>query len=130
MSTSRRVMVESEIDNMLREMDVNLQNRGMSLAKYLEATKTEVAALRANYREAAVESVKTDLMLEAIAKAENIEATPEDLEQEVAAMAAGYRAPVEDVRKIILAEGRLEALARSVVRKKAAQVVIDGVAAE
>jgi trigger factor len=124
------VMVESEIDNMLREMDINLQNRGMSLAKYLEATKTDVAALRANYREAAVESVKTDLMLEAIAKAEKIEATPEDLNQEVAAMAAGYRAPVEEVRKIILTEGRLEALARSVVRKKAAQAVIDGVAAE
>ncbi len=124
------VMIESEIDNMLREMDINLQNRGMSLAKYLEATKTDIAALRANYREAAVESVKTDLMLEAIAKAEEIEATPEDLDQEVAAMAAGYRAPVEEVRKIILSEGRLEALARSVVRKKAAQVVIDSVAAE
>jgi trigger factor len=124
------VMIESEIDNMLREMDINLQNRGMSLAKYLEATKTDVAALRANYREAAVESVKTDLMLEAIAKKEEIEATPEDLEQEVVAMAAGYRAPVEEVRKIILSEGRLEALANSVVRKKAAQVVIDSVAAE
>lgn len=124
------VMIESEIDNMLREMDINLQNRGMSLAKYLEATKTDIAALRANYREAAVESVKTDLMLEAIAKAEEVEATPENLEQEVAAMAAGYRAPVEEVRKIILSEGRLEALARSVVRKKAAQLVIDSVAAE
>lgn len=124
------VMVETEIDNMLREMDINLQNRGMSLAKYLEATKTEPAALRANYREAAVESVKTDLMLEAIAKAENVEATPEDLEQEVAAMAASYRAPVEEVRKIILSEGRLDSLARSVIRRKAAQLVIDGVAAE
>ncbi|HWQ62685.1 MAG TPA: trigger factor [Negativicutes bacterium] len=124
------VMVESEIDNMLREMDISLQNRGMSLAKYLEATKTDAAALRANYREAAVESVKTDLMLEAIAKAEKIEATPEELEQEIATMAAGYRAPVEEVRKIILAEGRLDSLAKSVVRKKSAQLVIDSVAAE
>lgn len=124
------VMVESEIDNMLREMDISLQNRGMSLAKYLEATKTEVAALRANYREAAVESVKTDLMLEAIAKAEKIEATTEDIDQEIAAMAAGYRAPVDEVRKIVMAEGRLDSLARSVVRKKAAQMVIDSVAVE
>jgi len=124
------VMVENEIDNMLREMDISLQNRGLSLAKYLEATKTDVAALRANYREAAVESVKTELMLEAIAKAEKIEATPEDLDKEIEAMAAGYRAPVEEVRKIILAEGRLDSLARSVVRKKAAQLVIDNVVAE
>jgi trigger factor len=124
------VMVESEIDNMLREMDISLQNRGMSLAKYLEATKTEAAALRANYRETAVTTVKTDLMMEAVAKAEAIEATPEDMEKEIAAMAVGYQAPIEEVRKIIVAEGRLAALTRSVVRKKAAQLIIDSIAAE
>lgn len=123
-------VIENEIDSMLREMDVNLQNRGMSLAKYMEATKTDFAMLRANYREPAVESVKTDLMLEAVAKAENIEITGEDLEKEVAAMAASYRAPVEEVRKIIFSEGRLEALQRTVIRKKAAQVIMDSAAAE
>ncbi len=123
-------VIENEIDSMLREMDVNLQNRGMSLAKYMEATKTDFAMLRANYREPAVESVKTDLMLEAIAKAENIEVTGEDMEKEVAAMAASYQAPVDEVRKIIFAEGRMEALRRTVFRKKAAQVLIDSAAAE
>jgi trigger factor len=123
-------VIEHEIDSMLREMDVNLQNRGMSLAKYMEATKTPIEKLRANYREPAIESVKTDLMLEAIAKKENIEATPEDLEQEVAAMAAGYRAPVDEVRRIIFAEGRLDALTRTVIRKKAAKVVLDAAVAE
>ncbi len=124
------VMIESEIDNMLREMDISLQNRGLSLAQYLEATKTDIATMRAGYRESAAASVKTDLMLAAIAKAEKVEATPEDLDNEVAAMAAGYKAPVEEVKKIILAEGRLDALARSVVRKKAAQLVVDSAVAE
>jgi len=123
-------VIENEIDSMLREMDVNLQNRGMSLAKYMEATKTPIEKLRANYRESAVESVKTDLMLEAIAKAENIEVTSEDLEKEINVMAAGYRAPVEEVRRIILTEGRMEALTRTVIRKKAAQVVMDAAEAE
>ncbi len=118
-------VIENEIDSMLREMDVNLQNRGMSLAKYMEATKTPIDKLRANYRESAIESVKTDLMLEAIAKNENIEVTPDDLEKEIQVMAAAYRAPVEDVRRIILTEGRMEALTRTVIRKKAAQVVMD-----
>lgn len=124
------VMVESEIDNMLRDMDINLQNRGLSLAKYLEITKNEIGALRANYHETALESVKADLLLEAVAKAENLEATPADLEGEVAAMAAGYQAPVDEVRKIILKEGRLEALAKSVLRKKAANLIIDNAVAE
>ena len=124
------VMIEHEIDNMLRELDVNLQNRGLSLSKYLEMAKTDVSALRGNYRESAQNSVKADLVLEAVAKAESIEVKPEDLEAEVAAMAAGYQAPVEEVRKIILEEGRVGALASQVLRKKAAKLIIDSAVAE
>jgi trigger factor len=124
------VMVENQIETMLQDMDVNLQNRGMSLAKYMEYAKTDIATLRANYREPALSSVKTDLMLDAIAKAETLEVKPEDLEAEIAMMAAGYKAPVDEVRKIIMQEGRVESLARSVLRKKAAELIIDSAAAE
>lgn len=124
------IMVETQIDNILQDMDVNLQNRGMSLAKYMEYTKTDVKSLRENYREAASFNVKTDLLLEAVAKAEGLEVTGEDLEQEVAAMAASYQAPVDEVRKIIAQEGRIEALAGSVLRKKAAKLIVDSAVAE
>jgi len=124
------VMVESQIETMLQDMDVNLQNRGMSLAKYMEYAKTDIATLRQNYREAALSSVKTDLMLDAIAKEEKVEVKPEDLEAEIAVMAAGYQAPVDEVRKIIMQEGRIDSLARSVLRKKAAELIIDSATAQ
>ncbi|MDR3589906.1 MAG: trigger factor [Negativicutes bacterium] len=124
------VMVESQIETMLQDMDVNLQNRGMSLAKYMEYAKTDIASLRENYREPALSSVKTDLMLEAIAKAEKVEVKPEDLEAEIAAMAAGYQASVDEVRKIIMQEGRVDSLAKSVLRRKAAELIIDSATAE
>lgn len=124
------VMVENQIDSMLEDMDVNLQNRGMSLAKYMEYAKTDIATMRQNYRETALESVKTDLMLDAVIKGEKLEVAPEELEAEIAHMAASYQAPVDEVRKIIMQEGRLNSLAGSVLRKKAAQLIIDSATAE
>lgn len=124
------VMIEQRIDNMLEDFDVSLQNRGLSLEKYLEYAKTDLKDLRANYREAAASSVKTDLVLETVAKAEAIETKPADLEAEVALMAESYQRPMEEVRKVIVEQGHIGALAASVVRKKAAQFIIDGVAKE
>lgn len=124
------VMIEKRIDNMLEDFDVNLQNRGLSLDKYLEFAKTDLNAMRESYRESAQQSVKTDLVLETVAKAENIEVTSTDLETEIAIMAHGYQRPVEEVRKVILEQGHINSLAESVLRKKAAQFIIDSVAKE
>jgi len=119
------VMVERRVDNMIEDFDVNLQNRGLSLDKYLEYAKTDLSAMRESYREAALQSVKTDLVLEAVAKAENLDVKPEELEREIAIMAHGYQRPVEEVRKVILEQGHVSSLAETVIRKKAAQVIID-----
>jgi trigger factor len=124
------IMVESRIDNMVEDLDINLQNRGSKLEKYLEYVKMDMKALRDSYREAALYNVKTDLVLEAIAKAEEIKVNPEDLEAEIAAMAEGYGRKVEEVRDIILKQGHVAALAGSILRKKAAQIIIDNVVKE
>lgn len=124
------IMIEHKIDNMIQDFDVNLQNRGMKLQNYLEYAKTDMNGLRESYREAARYNVKADLVLEAVAKKEEIEVSSDDLEAEVAAMAQSYGAPVEEVRKIILEQGRTGALAESVRRKKAAQLILDSAVKE
>lgn len=124
------VMVENQIDNMIQDLDVNLQQRGMQLAKYLEYTKMDMAALRENYRAAALYNVKTDLVLEAIVKAEGFTAAPEDLQREIETMAQNYQTTVEEIVKVIKETNRFQALNDSVLRKKAAQFVIDNVAAQ
>lgn len=124
------VMVEQKIDTMLQDLDVNLQNQGANLEKYMEYLKTDVNALRENYREMAQEAVKTELVMDAIIKAEGIEVTADDLDAEMAVMAATYKVPVDQVRKVILQDGRLESLAQTVVRRKAMKLILDSAKAE
>jgi len=122
------VMVENQIDTMIQSLDVDLQQHGMQLAQYLEYTKMDMATLRENYRASALYNVKTDLILEAIVKAEDLSASPEEMQQEIAVMAKNYQTTVEEVAKVIRDTGRLQALRDSVLRKKAAQLIVDSVA--
>lgn len=124
------IMVEQRIDHMLNELDISLQNRGMNLEKYMQYAKMDISALRQSYHDAALLNVKTDLMLEAVGKAENVEVKPEDMEAEVIAMAQSYGASPEQVSKIIREQGRVGDLVASIIRKKAAQLIIDSVEKE
>lgn len=121
------VMVEGRIDNMINDLAINLENRGMKLDQYLAYANMNIDGLRENYREAALMNVKTDLVLEEIVKAEKIEATPEDLKAEVDGMAQAYGASAEEIEKIIRKQEYMGALVQSVLRKKAAQLIIDSV---
>ncbi|BBB89864.1 MAG TPA: trigger factor [Methylomusa anaerophila] len=122
------VMTENQIDNMIQDLDINLQTRGMKLEKYMEYTKMDMEGLRNSYREAAAYNVKTDLVLEAIVKTEDLTYSTEELNSEIIAMADSYRTTPEEVAKAIRDTGRLQALQASVLRKKAAQLIIDSVA--
>jgi trigger factor len=119
------VMVEAKIDQMIEDLDINLQNRGLKLENYLQYMKTDLNELRGKYRESADVAVRTDLLLDAIAKAEGVTVADEDLDQEIHAMAQGYNAPVDEVRKIVIEQGRVGVLSQSVLRKKAMQILFD-----
>ena len=122
------IMIENQIGNMIQDFDINLQQRGMKLDKYLEYTKMDMAALRANYHDSALYNVKTDLVLEAIVKAENFTATPEEMQQEIESMAENYQTTAEEITKVIRETNRFQALQDSVLRKKAVELIIDSVA--
>jgi len=85
--------------------------------------------LRDQYREAAIQSVKVDLVLEAVAKAEGLAAEPADIEAEILRMAKVYNATPDVVRKIVNAEGRKASLIESILRKKAADFIADNAVA-
>ena len=119
------VMTTQRVAQMIQDLQMNLEGRGMKFEDYLKYTGTDVGQLKESYREAAQLNVKTDLLLDAVAKAESIQAAPEDMENEVAAMAQNFGANPKDVWEIIRKEGRLMGLIESVVRKKSAQFIID-----
>ncbi|MDO4384228.1 MAG: trigger factor [Eubacteriales bacterium] len=94
-------MVESEIDNMLQEMQQQLSMQGLSLDQYMKFTGMDASALREQARMDAQKRVELRILLKAIVKQENIEATEEDIEKELTAFAEQYGQPVEDVKKML-----------------------------
>ena len=84
------VMVENRVSNMIQELSVNLENQGMNLDAYLKYANMDMAKLREQYKESAAIAVKTDLMLDAVAKAEDIKVENADINAEIALLAATY----------------------------------------
>lgn len=100
-------MVEHQIDNMIMELNYQLQYQGLNLEQLLQMTGRSIEELRNERRNDAEKLVKSSLVLEAIAKAEGIDATEEELTAELEKMASMYNMEVEKL-KSSLREADLE----------------------
>ena len=125
-----QVMIEDRITQMIQELAMRLEQQGMKFEQYLQYSGSDMTKLRNEYRETAAKNVRTDLMLEAVAKAENIKVEPADLDGEVAMMAQMYGAKPAQVRKIVVEQGRVGDLAVTVMRRKTAKFIVDHLAAQ
>lgn len=119
------IMLEDKISQMVEEMKMSLESRKMSLDMYMQYTGLDMAKIRENQRPVAEENVKTDLVLDAIAKAEDIQVDMADVDAEIAAISAQHGASPEEVKKIIKGNGTMGLLLANILRRKAAHVVID-----
>lgn len=119
------IMIEDKISQMVEEMKMSLESRKMSLDMYMQYTGLDMAKIRENQRPVAEENVKTDLVLDAIAKAEDIHVDMADVDAEIAAISAQHGASPEEVKKIIKGNGTMGLLLANILRRKAAHVVID-----
>lgn len=95
------VMIETRIDEMVRDFEYRLQQQGLRLQDYLKYMGGDVQKFRDGFKEQAEKQVKIRLALEAVAKAENIEATQEDFDNEVKRIAEAYKMEEEKVRGIV-----------------------------
>ncbi len=93
------VMVENEIDHMLRDFDYQLQYQGMSLEKYYQFTNSTEEDMRNQMKDDAENKVKTSLVIEAIGKAEGIEASEQDVEDELKKMAEAQKVEVDKIKE-------------------------------
>ena len=94
-------------------------------SKVKQANKRGLEYMKQNQRATAAENVKTDLVLDAIAKAENIQVSMEDVDAELSAIAAQHGATLDEVKNIIKSNGNMGLLLANILRRKAAHVVID-----
>lgn len=76
-------MIETQIDNYIREFQYSLTYQGLKIEDYLKYTNTTMESLRDNYREKSAQAVKTRLVMEAIVKAEKIKCDAKTLNKKI-----------------------------------------------
>ncbi len=92
-------MIDTEIDNMIKDIETRLSYQGLEMKQYLQMIGKTEEDLRKEYEEQAKVSVKSRLVLEAIVKAENLEASEEEVSEKVKEMAANYGRDAEELMK-------------------------------
>lgn len=112
-------MVHDEVHRAMNEFMGNMQRQGISPEMYFQLTGTTEEDLHKQYEADADKRVKTNLVIEAIAKAEGFEASDEEIEKEINDLASEYNMEVEQVRNLLSAD----MLKHDIAMKKAVEVV-------
>jgi trigger factor len=114
-------MVDIQADQMLQNLKQQLATQGIPFDEYLKMTNMTEEAVRNEAKEPALEQVRMDLAIAAIVKAENLDATEEEIEAEIKNVAEKYSMDLETVKKYLPAEQVREQL----VREKVIKIVAD-----
>lgn len=118
-------MVDSEVMNIINEINQNLSQQGLNIELYTKMTGKTMDDIKADVRDQAEERVKLNLILDEIVKAENIEVTDAEMEDEMKEIATYYNMPLEEVKKVL---GGQEYVVKSdLTHRKALQLIKDNV---
>lgn len=112
-------MVHDEVHRAMNEFMGNMQRQGISPEMYFQLTGTTEEDLHAQYEVDADKRVKTNLVIEAIAKAEGFEASEEEIEKEINELASEYNMEVQQVRSLLSAD----MLKHDIAMKKAVEAI-------
>ncbi|WEB34482.1 trigger factor [Streptococcus anginosus] len=112
-------MVHEEVHRSVNEFLGNMQRQGISPDMYFQITGTTQEDLHKQHEADAEKRTKTNLVIEAVAKAEGFEASDEDIEAEIASLAADYNMEVERVHQLLSAD----MLKHDIVIKKAVELI-------
>ncbi|WP_409251551.1 trigger factor [Bacillus sp. SCS-153A] len=115
-------MVDTEVDRMMQEFEQRLQMQGMNLELYFQFSGQKEEDLRGQMKEDAAKRVRTNLTLEAIADAENLEVSDEEAEEEVNKLAEQYNMAADNIKQAL---GGLDNLKADLKIRKAVEVLVD-----
>lgn len=119
------VMVKRRIDVHMDRLNERLKAQGYDLEQYCEAAETTEDEIREKYREQAVVSVKTDLVLEEIASIENIEVQDDEIIEEIQQLAQEYNENIEVLQKSLQSRDSIEALSYGIMMDKTIKFLVD-----
>jgi trigger factor len=120
-------MVAAEFEHRLQDLVLRLQAQGMDFDAYLAATGQDQEAVVAELREAAVAATRADLALRAIADAEGLEVSDDDLTAELEKLAERVEQSVDEVRLSLQEGGQLPAVRSDLRKRKALDWLVEHV---
>jgi trigger factor len=117
--------VEGETGSRLNHLVADLEQAGLTFDQYLEATKTTREELLNIYRQAAEKAVAADLILEAVAGAEDIDVSQKEIDEEIQNLSKRMEVEEDRLRKDLQESGRVQVLAGDILRRKALDFLVD-----
>ena len=121
-----KAMIETEVHNQMDQYLGNMQRQGIDPKMYYQLTGTSEDDLHKQFEQDADQRVKTDLVLEAIVKAEKIEPSQEEIDAEISSLASEYNMEESAVRKALTDD----MLAHDIGVKKAIDIISDSAVQE
>jgi trigger factor len=118
-------LVEGEFDHRLEHFEEDLKRVGLSMGEYARQSDSTELEIRREMRSQAERSVKAELLLEEIARRQQMEVTQEDIGREIAMAAARADRDTEEIAKQLVESGRLSAVAADIMRRKALDYAVD-----
>ena len=91
-------MIETETDNMLKDIETRLSYQGLKLDQYLQMMGKTEEEVRKEYEPQAIEAIKSRLALEAITEKEKIEVSAEEIDAKIKEMAENYGKKEEELK--------------------------------
>ncbi|MBR3537701.1 MAG: trigger factor [Eubacterium sp.] len=117
-------MVALQQDRMLEDFDMRLSYQGLKLDQYLQITKMTRDDLKADMRPEALNRIKSSLVVEAVAEAEAIEVSDEEVDEEIKKMAESYQMEVEKFKEMV-GEREIDAVKHDLKNRKAVKLMAE-----
>ena len=121
------VMVEAQVESEINDFGYRLQMQGITLDQYMQLTGNTLDGFKLEVRPVAEKRVRANLVIDAIAKAESIEATDEDVDRELDKIAAQYNQDDVEKFKEDMKKGNLDYLYEGITREKTIDFILENV---
>lgn len=94
-------MIDTQVNSMVNDYARRMESQGLSLDQYMKFTGMTIESLKEQMKPQAIKRIQTRLVLEAVAKEENITVTDEKVEKEIATMAENYKMEVSQIKEYL-----------------------------
>ncbi|MFN8234376.1 MAG: trigger factor [Actinomycetota bacterium] len=118
-------LIEEETDHRIEHARERAERSGLTLEQVLEAQGWDEARLREDSRDHAVRAIRSDLVLEGIARAEDLQVTADEIGAEVGRLAQAYGRDPKELAKALDRSGQIVTLAGDIIRGKALDLLVE-----